>query len=84
MSSSGKNEREVERCVMKDDTSGLEALAIDERRKIANNSENVFMKNRKIEAGILIVNWLLCQTCHVLFCHVISCHNFVFRLRFKP
>ena len=47
MSSSGKNEREVERCVMKDDTSGLEALATDERRKIANNSENVFMKNIK-------------------------------------
>ena len=29
---------------MKDDISGLEALATDERRKIANNSENVFMK----------------------------------------
>lgn len=49
MSSSGKHEREVERCVMKDDISGLEALAIDERRKIANNSENVFMKNKKMK-----------------------------------
>ena len=52
MSSSGKNEREVVRCVIKDDTRGLEAFVMDERRINAKIKEKRFMKENKIGAVI--------------------------------
>lgn len=61
MSSSGKNEREVVRCVIKDDTRGLEAFAIWESNRSTRIYKKYFIPKKRWSKSLLFsgLNWSL-------------------------